>query len=112
MQGRFSFFFCTFAVQIDSKHAGFPASGISQENQKVTNFKNLGELNYKDLLSRTLFILSSPAKAWEQIASEDDAKSVLPAFVYPLIGLCGVCEFIGTFFGNSFRRIFPVGIFD
>lgn len=64
--------------------------------------KKLGKLNYKDLLSRTLFILSSPAKAWEQIASEDDAKSVLPAFVYPLIGLCGVCEFIGTFFGKEF----------
>ena len=58
MQGRFSFFFCTFAVQIDFKHAGFTASGISQENLKVTNFKNLGKLNYKDLLSRTLFILS------------------------------------------------------
>lgn len=64
--------------------------------------KKLGKLNYKDLLSRTLFILSSPAKAWEQIASEDDAKSVLPAFVYPLIGLCGVSEFIGTFFGKEF----------
>lgn len=64
--------------------------------------KKLGKLNYKDLLSRTLFILSSPAKAWEQIASEDDGKSVLPAFVYPLIGLCGVCEFIGTFFGKEF----------
>ena len=64
--------------------------------------KKLGKLNYKDLLSRTLFILSSPAKAWEQIASEDDAKSVLLAFVYPLIGLCGVCEFIGTFFGKEF----------
>lgn len=64
--------------------------------------KKLGKLNYKDLLSRTLFILSSPAKAWEQIASENDAKSVLPAFVYPLIGLCGVCEFIGTFFGKEF----------
>ena len=59
-------------------------------------------MNYKDLLSRTLFILSSPAKAWEQIASENDAKSVLLAFVYPLIGLCGVCEFIGTFFGKEF----------
>lgn len=64
--------------------------------------KKLGKLNYKDLLSRTLFILSSPAKAWEQIASENDAKSVLPAFVYPLIGLCGVSEFIGTFFGKEF----------
>lgn len=64
--------------------------------------RKLGKLNYKDLLSRTLFILSSPAKAWEQIASEDDAKSVLPAFVYPLIGLCGVSEFIGTFFGKEF----------
>lgn len=64
--------------------------------------KKIGKLNYKDLLSRTLFILSSPAKAWEQIASEDDAKSVLPAFVYPLIGLCGVSEFIGTFFGKEF----------
>ena len=59
-------------------------------------------MNYKDLLSRTLFILSSPAKAWEQIASERDGKSVLPGFVYPMIGLCGMSEFIGTFFGKEF----------
>lgn len=59
-------------------------------------------MNYKDLLSRTLFILSSPAKAWEQIASERDGKSVLPSFVYPMIGLCGMSEFIGTFFGKEF----------
>lgn len=102
MQGRFSFFFCTFAVQIDFKHAGFPASGISQENQKVTNFKNLGKLNYKDLLSRILFILSSPSKAWDQISAEGDGKTVLPGFVYPLIGLCSISEFIGTFFGKEF----------
>lgn len=59
-------------------------------------------MNYKDLLSRTLFILSSPSKAWEQISIEGESKSVLPNFVYPLIGLCGVSEFIGTFFGKEF----------
>ena len=59
-------------------------------------------MNYKDLLSRTLFILSSPARAWEQISSEGESKSVLPNFVYPMIGLCAVSEFIGTFFGKEF----------
>ncbi|MBM6959937.1 DUF1282 family protein [Bacteroides caecigallinarum] len=59
-------------------------------------------MNYKDLLSRTLFILSSPAKAWEQISTEGESKSVLANFVYPMIGLCGVSEFIGTFFGKEF----------
>lgn len=59
-------------------------------------------MNYKDLLSRTLFILSSPARAWEQISSEGESKSVLHNFVYPMIGLCAVSEFIGTFFGKEF----------
>lgn len=53
-------------------------------------------------MSKTLFILSSPAKAWEQIAEGKEEKTVLPNFVYPMIGLCGICEFIGAFFGKEF----------
>lgn len=46
-------------------------------------------------------LISSPAKAWEEISHEADRRKVLTAFVYPLIGLCGLSVFIGTFIGNT-----------
>lgn len=57
-------------------------------------------LNYKELFHRVMLLLSSPAKAWEEIGHEDRRK-VLGAFVYPLIGLCGLSVFIGTFLGSE-----------
>lgn len=45
-------------------------------------------------------LISSPAKAWEEISREEDRRKVLSAFVYPMIGLCGLSVFIGTFIGN------------
>lgn len=32
---------------------------------------------------------------------EEDRRKVLAAFVYPMIGLCGLSVFIGTFIGNT-----------
>ena len=58
-------------------------------------------MNYKELFNRVLLLLSSPAKAWEQIACEDDRKKVMGDFVYPMIGLCGLSVFAGTFIGNT-----------
>lgn len=68
-------------------------------------------MSYKDLLSRTLSILSSPSKAWGRISAEGESKSVLPGYVYPMIGLCGVSEFIGTFIGREFNSdVFQVAL--
>ena len=40
-------------------------------------------------------LISSPARAWEEISLEDRRK-VFTAFVYPMIGLCGLSIFIGS----------------
>lgn len=45
-------------------------------------------------------LISSPAKAWEEISIEDSRK-VYMAFVYPMIGLCGLSVFIGTLLTNG-----------
>ena len=58
-------------------------------------------MNYKELFNRVLLLLSSPAKAWKDIALEDEQKKVMSEFVYPMIGLCGLSVFIGTFIGNT-----------
>ena len=58
-------------------------------------------MNYKELFGRVLLLLSSPAKAWAEIACEDNRKKVMSEFVYPLIGLCGLSVFVGTFIGNT-----------
>lgn len=52
-------------------------------------------LDYRNLFHITLLLISSPAKAWEEILLEDRRK-VLASFVYPMIGLCGLSVFVGT----------------
>lgn len=58
-------------------------------------------MNYKDLFNRVVLLISSPAKAWAEIECEENQKQVLSMFVYPLIGLCGLSVFVGTFIGNT-----------
>ena len=58
-------------------------------------------MNYKELFNRTVLLMSSPAKAWAEIVGEDDRKKVMSEFVYPMIGLCGLSVFLGTFIGNT-----------
>ena len=58
-------------------------------------------MNYKDLFNRVVLLISSPAKAWAEINTEEDRRKVLGTFVYPMIGLCGLSVFIGTFIGNT-----------
>lgn len=53
-------------------------------------------MNYKELVRITLLLISSPAKAWEEIRLEEDRRKVFVAFVYPLIGLAGTSVFIGS----------------
>ena len=58
-------------------------------------------MNYKELFNRIMLLVSSPAKAWEEIVQETDRQKVMTGFVYPLIGFCGLSVFIGTFIGNT-----------
>jgi hypothetical protein len=58
-------------------------------------------LEYKGLFNKIVALLSSPAKAWNEISEETDTRSVMENFVYPLIGLCGLSVFIGCFIGNT-----------
>jgi hypothetical protein len=50
-------------------------------------------LNYKELFRIAFLLVSSPARAWEEIRLEDKQK-VFTAFVYPMIGLCGFAVFV------------------
>ena len=53
-------------------------------------------MNYKSLFHTALLLISSPARAWEEIRLEEDRRTVFTAFVYPMIGLCGLSVFIGS----------------
>lgn len=46
-------------------------------------------------------LISSPAKAWEEISMEEDRRKVYMTFVYPMIGLCGLSVFIGSLLTNG-----------
>ncbi|MDL2305349.1 YIP1 family protein [Bacteroides sp. OttesenSCG-928-D19] len=46
-------------------------------------------------------LISSPAKAWEEIRLEEDERKVLSAFVYPMIGLCALAVFLGVLFSHG-----------
>lgn len=46
-------------------------------------------------------MISSPAKAWEEIRLQEDKRKVLIGFVYPMIGLCALAVFLGTLFTHG-----------
>lgn len=52
-------------------------------------------MNYKKIFHIALLLISSPARAWEEICFEDKQEAVA-AFVYPMIGLCALSVFIGS----------------
>ena len=52
-------------------------------------------MDYKSILQIALRLISSPARAWEEIRLQTDPRRVFTAFVYPMIGLCGLSVFIG-----------------
>ena len=58
-------------------------------------------MDYKELFKIAMSLISSPAKAWEEIRLEEDRRKVFVAFVYPMIGLCGLAVFIGSLFANG-----------
>lgn len=62
-------------------------------------------MNYKNLFQRIVSLLSAPAKAWDGIKEEGITKDIQSEFVYPLIGLCGLSEFIGSLIGRDLSAL-------
>ena len=58
-------------------------------------------MDYKKLFHKVIVLLSSPGKTWTEISEGGEDRNVLGSFVYPLIGLCGLAEFIGAFLGRD-----------
>lgn len=58
-------------------------------------------MDYKKLFHKVIVLLSSPGKTWTEISEGGEDRNVLGGFVYPLIGLCGLAEFIGAFLGRD-----------
>lgn len=58
-------------------------------------------MNYKKLFNTAFKLISSPAKAWEEISIEEDKHKVYAAFVYPMIALCAFATFIGSLLTND-----------
>lgn len=53
-------------------------------------------MDYKALFHIAILLISSPAKAWEEIRLKEDRQKVFVDFVYPMIGLCGLSVFVGS----------------
>lgn len=54
-------------------------------------------MDYKKLFHKIIALLSSPGKTWTEISEGGEERNILDSFVYPLIGLCSMAEFIGAF---------------
>lgn len=68
-------------------------------------------MSYKEIFHRIVLLLSSPAKAWTEIAERGEGRLVMFNFVYPMIGLCGLSEFAGAFIGREFTPdVFQVAL--
>lgn len=70
-------------------------------------------MDYKKLFHKIIALLSSPGKTWTEISEGGEERNILDSFVYPLIGLCSMAEFIGAFLGRDitpdvFRMLFAV----
>lgn len=57
-------------------------------------------MDYKDLFHKMVRLLSAPGKFWDEL-DEESGRNVQMGFVYPLIGLCGLSEFLGAFIGHE-----------
>jgi len=58
-------------------------------------------LDYKEIFKIAFLLISSPARAWEEIRIEEDKQKVITSFVYPMIGLCALSVFIGSIWTNG-----------
>ncbi len=55
-------------------------------------------MNYKWFFKRVWRIVTSPAKTWDAIATEDKDRNFFSDYFYPLIGFCGLALFGVHFF--------------
>lgn len=55
-------------------------------------------MNYKEIAHIAKLLLSSPARAWEEIRAYENPRRVLTDFVYPMIGLCALATLLGVLF--------------
>lgn len=53
-------------------------------------------MNYKKIFKIVFLLISSPAKAWEDISLQWDSQKAIIDFVYPMIGLSGLSVLIGS----------------
>ncbi len=53
-------------------------------------------MNYKNIFKVAISLISSPAKAWEDISVNQDRQKVIEEFVYPMIGICGIVWFAAS----------------
>ena len=68
-------------------------------------------MNYKALFHKVIRLLSAPAKAWSEIARQENGPLVNAEYVFPLIGLCGLSMFVGTFFGGEISNdVFQIAL--
>lgn len=61
-------------------------------------------MNYKELFSRLLMLITSPKKAWVEISAESPRRDVMAGFVYPLIALCGLAVLLNAFMKDGLER--------
>lgn len=61
-------------------------------------------MNYKELFHRLFTLITSPKKAWIEVASESPRRDVMTSFVYPLIALCGLAVLLSTFIRDGLAR--------
>lgn len=53
-------------------------------------------MQYKNIFKLVFLLISSPAKAWEDICVKEDRGRVISDYVYPMIGFCGIAWFAGS----------------
>lgn len=53
-------------------------------------------MSYIKIFKIIILLISSPAKAWEDINLQWDSQKVVVDFVYPMIGFCGLSYLVGS----------------
>jgi hypothetical protein len=73
-----------------------PTLQVSLRHQQAISI-----LNYKNIFKLAFLLISSPAKAWEDISLTWDSQKVIVDYVYPMIGFCGISYFVGALLRNG-----------
>lgn len=62
-------------------------------------------MNYKELFKRLSAIITSPRKAWVEIATESPRRDVTATYVYPLVALGGLVMLVSALFHDGLQRM-------